>query len=80
MATRWPQRSLAAGYRAAQLAPVHLSGALSDAQVAHTLSAGDCAILTEPRFSEVGAERRGQEVWMVLAAPLAVPIPARRRP
>ena len=64
-----------AGYRAAQSSAVHLSGAVSDAQVAHTLTASDCAILTEPRFSEVGAERRGHDVWMVLAAPLAVPDP-----
>ena len=64
-----------AGYRAARSSAVHLSGAVSDAQVAHTLSASDCAILSEPRFSEVGAERRGHDVWMVLAAPLAVPNP-----
>jgi uncharacterized protein YkwD len=64
-----------AGYRAARSSSVHLSGAVSDAQVAHTLSASDCAILSEPRFSEVGAERRGHDVWMVLAAPLAVPNP-----
>ena len=63
------------GYRAAQSSAVHLSGAVSDAQVAHTLTASDCAILTEPRFSEVGAERRGHDVWMVLAAPLTVPNP-----
>jgi uncharacterized protein YkwD len=63
------------GYRAEQSSAVHLSGAVSDAQVAHTLTASDCAILTEPRFSEVGAERRGHDVWMVLAAPLALPNP-----
>jgi uncharacterized protein YkwD len=64
-----------ADYRAARSSAVHLSGAVSDAQVAHTLTASDCAILTEPRFTEVGAERRGRDVWMVLAAPLAVPNP-----
>ncbi len=64
-----------AGYRAAQSSAVHFSGAVSDAQVAHALTAGDCAILTDPRFSEMGAERRGHDVWMVLAAPLAAPNP-----
>ncbi len=63
------------GYRAAQSSAVHLSGAVSDAQVAHALTASDCAILTEPRFSEMGAERAGHGVWVVLAAPLAVPNP-----
>ncbi len=63
----------AGGYRAARSAAVHLSGAVSDAQVARALSAGFCATLADPHFSEFGAVRRGQQAWMVIAAPLAVP-------
>ena len=57
----------AGGYRAARSAAVHLSGAVSDAQVARALSAGFCATLADPHFSEFGAVRRGQQAWMVIA-------------
>jgi len=63
----------ASGYRAAQSSAVHLSGAVSDAQVARALSASYCSTLVDPHFSELGALRRGQQVWMVMAAPLVVP-------
>jgi uncharacterized protein YkwD len=63
----------AVGYRAAQSSELHLSGALSEAQVSRTLSANDCAILADPRLSELGAERRGRDLWVILAAPFALP-------
>ncbi len=63
----------AGGYRAAQSAAVHLSGAVGDAQVARALSAGYCATVADPHLSEFGAARRGEQVWMVMAAPLVVP-------
>lgn len=63
----------ASGYRASQSAAVHLSGAVSDAQVARSLSAGFCSTLADPHFIEFGAARRGQQVWLVMAAPLVVP-------
>jgi uncharacterized protein YkwD len=65
----------ASGYRAVQSAAVHLWGAVSDAQVARTLSACHCSTLLDPHFQELGLARRGQDVWMVMAAPLAVPSP-----
>ena len=65
---------VSAGYVSTQSSAVHLSGAVGDAEVAQVLAASYCAQLTEPRLTEMGAQRRGRDVWMVLAAP--VPIPA----
>jgi uncharacterized protein YkwD len=62
-----------AGYLAAQSAAVHLSGAVSDAQVARILGADYCGTLTDRRMSEIGVQRHGRDVWIVLAAPVAVP-------
>jgi uncharacterized protein YkwD len=63
----------AAGYRAAQSATVHLSGAVSEAQLARTLTASYCSVLIDPAFKEMGVEQREHDIWLVLAAPLAVP-------
>src|SRR5260221_4744982 len=75
MATGTPlhQALTSAGYLAAQSSAVHLTGAVSDAQVAHILAADYCGTLTDRRLSEIGAQRQGREVWIVLAAPVAVP-------
>jgi uncharacterized protein YkwD len=62
-----------AGYLAAQSAAVHLSGAASDAQVGRILAADYCGTLTDRRMSEIGVQRQGRDVWIVLAAPVAVP-------
>jgi len=62
-----------AGYLAAQSSAVHLSGAVSDAQVGRILAADYCGTLTDRRLSEIGAQRQGRDVWIVLAAPVAVP-------
>jgi uncharacterized protein YkwD len=62
-----------AGYLASRSSAVHLSGAMSDAQVGRILSADDCAALTDPDVVEMGAQRRGRELWIVLAAPVALP-------
>jgi uncharacterized protein YkwD len=63
----------AAGYLAAQSSAVHVSGAVGDAQFASILAANYCGTLTDQRLSEIGAQRQGRDVWIVLAAPLAVP-------
>jgi uncharacterized protein YkwD len=62
-----------AGYLAAQSGAVHLSGALSDAQVGRMLAASYCATLTDPNLGEMGAERRGRDVWILLAGAVSVP-------
>jgi uncharacterized protein YkwD len=62
-----------AGYLSAQSSAVHLSGVVSDAQVERILAADYCRTLTDRRLSEIGAQRQGRDVWIVLAAPVAVP-------
>ncbi len=61
------------GYTGSQFTALHVSGALSDAQVSRMLAANYCRTLTDPKLREFGAERRGGELWMVLAAPVAIP-------
>jgi uncharacterized protein YkwD len=61
------------GYTGSEFSALHLSGAVSDAQVSRILTANYCRTLTDPKLREFGAERRGAELWMVLAAPVSVP-------
>ncbi len=62
-----------AGYLAAQSAAVHLSGATSDAQIESMLIGRDCRTLQDARMREFGAEQRGRDIWMIFAAPVALP-------
>jgi uncharacterized protein YkwD len=64
----------AAGYLASESSALHFSGVVSDAHIVRTLTANYCRTLIDPKLREIGSERRGREVWMVLAAP--VPLPA----
>ena len=61
------------GYLAAQSAAIHLSGPGNDAQMESMLVARECRTLQDPRIREFGAEQRGHDVWMVFAAPVALP-------
>jgi uncharacterized protein YkwD len=63
------------GYLAAQSAAIHLSGPSSDAEIERMLAAHDCGTLQDPKLREFGAERRGRELWLVLAAPIILPDP-----
>ena len=62
-----------AGYLAAQIAGIHLSGPKNDADIEQMLAKRDCRTLQDPRMREFGAVQRGREVWMVLAAPVVLP-------
>jgi uncharacterized protein YkwD len=62
-----------AGYLAAQSAVIHLSGPTNDAQLESLLIARDCRTLQDPRIREFGAEQRGRDIWMIFAAPVALP-------
>jgi uncharacterized protein YkwD len=64
-----------AGYLAAQSSGLHLSGAVSDAQLANILAKHYCGSIADPKFTELGVQRRGRDVWMVFAAPVALPGP-----
>jgi uncharacterized protein YkwD len=68
------------GYLAAQSAAIHLSGPASDSEIERMLAAHDCRILQDPKLRELGAQRRGRDLWMVLAAPVALPDPAKGAP
>jgi uncharacterized protein YkwD len=61
------------GYLAAQSAAIHLSGPTNDAEMESTLVARECRTLQDSRIREFGAEQRGRDVWMVLAAPVRLP-------
>ncbi len=61
------------GYLAAQSAAVHLSGPTDDAQIERMLVARDCGTLVDPQMRDFGAERRGRDLWMLFAAPVALP-------
>jgi uncharacterized protein YkwD len=61
------------GYTGSEFSALHVSGAVSDAQISRILIANYCRTLTDPKLREFGAERRGAELWMVLAAPVSVP-------
>jgi uncharacterized protein YkwD len=65
-----------AGYLASESFALHFSGAVSDAQITRMLTANYCRTLINPKLREIGAERRGGEVWMVLAAPVSLPTAA----
>jgi uncharacterized protein YkwD len=61
------------GYLAAEIAGIHLSGPSSDAEIEQMLIKRDCRTLRDPKMHEFAAVRRGREIWMVLAAPVALP-------
>ena len=66
----------AAGYAASQSSALHFSGLLSDSQMAGAMTASYCRTLTNPAFRDLGWERRGRDLWMVLAAPASMPTAA----
>jgi uncharacterized protein YkwD len=71
-----PDSLASLGYPASETAMLHFSGAVGDGEISHLLTAHYCRTLTDPRFREIGTERRGTDVWMVLAAPVAIPAAA----
>jgi uncharacterized protein YkwD len=62
------------GYRQDQSAALHVEG--STQVLAEALAQRLCTALTDPSMSDAGVLTRGEEVWIVLAAPFTVPAPA----
>ena len=62
-----------AGYRAKTSASIRIRTAEGDGDVARILAQRFCDIVADKSLREAGAFRRGDETWMVLAAPLAPP-------
>jgi uncharacterized protein YkwD len=67
------QAVAASGYLAANSTAIHLSGPASDADTERLIAAHYCATVRDPALRDFGAERRGREVWMILATPLVLP-------
>jgi uncharacterized protein YkwD len=68
------QRALSdSGYLAAKSTELHLSGVAGDGEIQHALAAHYCQTLQDPQLEDFGAEQRGREVWMVLAARAYLP-------
>lgn len=65
----------AAGYLAASSSLLHLTGPLTDGDVQRVLTQHYCRTLRDPAFQDLGVERRGRDLWLVLAAPMALPAP-----
>jgi uncharacterized protein YkwD len=68
------QRAIAnSGYLAAKSTELHLSGVADDSEIQHVLAARYCQTLQDPQLQDFGAEQRGPEIWMVLAARAFLP-------
>jgi uncharacterized protein YkwD len=59
------------GYRAEQSAALHVSGDVGATQQA--LSTRLCAELTDRSFVDLGSAQRGQDTWIIIAAPFSPP-------
>jgi uncharacterized protein YkwD len=62
-----------AGYTAERSASLHIKGPTSDDDLRRELAARSCASLVDGEFTELGAYRRADETWIVLAKPLPKP-------
>ena len=62
-----------AGYSAAKSASLHIKGPTSDDDILRELTARSCGSLVDREFTELGAYRRADEIWIVLAKPLPKP-------
>jgi uncharacterized protein YkwD len=60
-------------YRATNSSSMRVAGTTDDRKIVDVLASNYCKLVTEPEFTEIGIERRGREVWMVVAAPLNFP-------
>ncbi|HEX9138240.1 MAG TPA: CAP domain-containing protein [Steroidobacteraceae bacterium] len=67
--------TLSVGYRASKATAVHLTGAGSDQAIAAMLLEHECPALSDASLSQLGAVRRGAELWIIVAAPFAPPRP-----
>jgi len=61
------------GYSAARSSSVRIKGPTTDDDIRRELSARSCADIVDRKVTELGSYRRGNETWIVLAAPLPKP-------
>ena len=62
----------AAGYHAASVATVEISG-VSDSEFERLLTQQFCSAATEPEFREIGIYQQGASVWIAMAQPFTPP-------
>ncbi len=67
------QALIGAGYRAKRSASLRISGNVKDDAIANTLRSQFCAQIMEPSFRDIGFYDTDEAVWMIVAAPYAVP-------
>jgi uncharacterized protein YkwD len=67
------QAAQSAGYPAMQLSTIHLSGYTREAEVGQLLTKKYCSLLLKPDWRQMSSEWRGDELWIVLAVPHAIP-------
>ena len=63
------------GYRAKQSASIHIRNTKGDDGITRVLAQRFCEIVTDANLREIGVYRRGEDVWIVLAAPFSPPGP-----
>ncbi|MDH3749760.1 MAG: CAP domain-containing protein [Gammaproteobacteria bacterium] len=63
------------GYRAKKSASIHIRTTKGEDGVTQMLAKRFCEIVTDSNLREIGVYRRGDETWMVLAAPFSPPDP-----
>ncbi len=63
------------GYRAKKLASIHIRTTKGDGGVAQMLAQRFCGFIADSNLREIGVFRRGDDTWMVLAAPFSPPAP-----
>ena len=61
------------GYRARQSASIVFQHTDGDAAIARMLAQRFCRIVADPALREIGVYQRGDQTWMVLAAPFSPP-------
>jgi len=61
------------GYRALHSSSIFLSRVDNDLDIARTLARRSCGDLTDTAIREIGIERRGNNIWIVLAAAFDAP-------
>ena len=63
------------GYRAKKSASIHIRTTKGDDGVTQMLAQRFCGLVADSNLREIGVFRRGEETWMVLAAPFSPPAP-----
>jgi len=61
------------GYRALHSSSMFMSNTIKDDEVAKALARRSCGELRDATIREIGIERRGDDVWIVLAQPFEAP-------